>query len=74
MLRILPTRLPESVRSIAGVCVIDHLYGFDGVAEYFLQNRQVISVHGGGFSVFELGGVPDDGSEETAFRNLLERN
>lgn len=40
------------------LCVSDHLYGVYSVAEYFLQNRQVVSVHGGDFSLFELGGEP----------------
>lgn len=31
-----------------------HLYGVNGTAEYFLQDRQIISVQRGHFSLFKL--------------------
>ncbi len=40
------------------LCANNHLYGVYGVAEYFLQNSQIISVHGGNLSLFKLGGEP----------------
>lgn len=35
------------------------------MAEYFLQNWQVISVHGGNFSLFKFGGEPVRGTQRT---------
>lgn len=51
-------------------CVNDHLYGVYSVAEYFLQHRQVISVHGGNFSLFKLGGEPGRGHKGERFKGL----
>lgn len=39
------------------LCII-HLNRIYSVAEYFLQNRQVVSVHGGHFSLLKLGREP----------------
>lgn len=47
----------------ASLCTI-HLNRIYSVAEYFLQNGQVVSVHGGNFSLFELGGEPGWGDTE----------
>lgn len=43
------------------LCLNDHLYRVHGLAEYFLQNRQIVSVHGGDLSLFKLGGEPGRG-------------
>lgn len=53
------------------LCVNDHLYGFYGVAEYFLQNRQIISVHGGHFSLFKLGREPGRGDRSHKLKWLV---
>lgn len=46
-------------------CYNDHLYGLYRVAEDFLQDRKVFSVHGCDFSFFKYGGKP---AEKTALK------
>lgn len=51
--------------------VNDHLNGVHRVAEYFLQNGQIVSVHGGNFSLFKLGGEPGRGDRGDQFKTLI---
>lgn len=49
-----------SFLGLGRVCLykLNHLYWIYTVAEYFLQDGQIVPVHGGNFSLFKLGGEP----------------
>lgn len=55
------------------LCKINYLYRIYTVAEYFLQDGQIVPVHGGNFSLFKLGGEPGQGDTEDLVKTFPRR-